>query len=126
MDREELIECLCQLYDGFDECPSTIIYCNKPKRNKEHPTMKPAKLVAELVKNSSVNNQIVLDAFGGSGSTLIACEATGRKARLIELDKKFCDVIVKRYIQTTGKKDVVLLRDGERIPVKDTGLQYDE
>ena len=77
MDREELIECLCQLYDGFDECPSTIIYCNKPKRNKEHPTMKPAKLVAELVKNSSVNNQIVLDAFGGSGSTLIACEATG-------------------------------------------------
>ena len=63
-----------------------------------------------------------MDMFGGSGSTLIACEATGREARLIELEPRFCDVIVKRYMAVTGKNDVVLVRNGKNIPVEDTGI----
>lgn len=67
----------------------------------------------------------MLDPFGGSGSTLIAAEATGRAARLIELDPKFVDVIVRRYVQVTGKTDVTLLRDGKMIPVGKTGILND-
>lgn len=122
MSRPELIEFLECLYDDFDEVPSSIIYCDKPLTNDEHPTMKPVKLIAELVKNSSKPDWVVMDAFGGSGSTLIACEATGRKARLIELDEKFCDVIVKRYLKTTNKTDVTLIRDGKEIPLNKTGI----
>lgn len=77
---------------------------NKPVRNDLHPTMKPVKLVERAIVNSSKPSDIVLDGFGGSGSTLIAAEKTGRKARLVELDPKFCDVIVKRWEEWTGKK----------------------
>lgn len=85
--------------------------------------MKPTALIARLIENSSKTGWTVLDPFGGSGSTMIAAEATGRVARLIELDPKFCDVIVKRYIQVTGKRDVTLVRSGEEIPVEKTGIQ---
>lgn len=77
---------------------------NKPIKNDLHPTMKPVELVERAINNSSKIGNIVLDGFAGSGSTLIACEKTGRSARLIELDPKFCDVIVKRWEEYTGNK----------------------
>ena len=67
-----------------------------------HPTCKPVELVADAVKDCSKRNHIVLDPFGGSGSTLIACEKTGRRARLIELDPRYCDVIIKRWQEYSG------------------------
>lgn len=122
MDKDELIEFLECMYDEISEIPTSIFYCDKPKRNAEHPTMKPVKLLIKLIENSSKPHNIVLDPFGGSGSTLIACEATARKARLIELDPKFCDVIVKRYAELTNKSDITLIRDGERVPFENTGI----
>lgn len=122
MSRDELAEFLELIYDGADELPSSILYCDKPVKNTDHPTMKPTALVSRLVENSSKPDWIVLDPFGGSGSTLIACEALGRRARTIELDPRFADVIVRRYVQTTGKRDVVLVRDGTEIPIEETGI----
>ncbi len=81
-----------------------VWFVNKPTKNDLHPTMKPVELVERAVRNSSKSRDIVLDCFGGSGSTLIACEKAGRQARLIELDPKYCDVIVKRWEEFTGKK----------------------
>lgn len=81
-----------------------VWFVNKPMKNDLHPTMKPVELVERAVKNSSKSRDIVLDCFGGSGTTLIACEKIGRQARLIELDPKYCDVIVKRWEEFTGKK----------------------
>ena len=79
--------------------------------------MKPIPLIAYPIKNSSMSNCIVLDPFGGSGSTLIACEQTNRICHTIELDEKFCDVIVKRYIEQVGSSDgVSVVRDGKTIP----------
>ena len=97
-----------QWYTGRKE--STIWEFDKPKKNKDHPTMKPIPLLAYPILNSSMSNAIVLDPFGGSGSTLIACEQTDRVCRTIELDEKFCDVIVKRYIKQVGKADGVSLQ----------------
>lgn len=75
--------------------------------------MKPVALIAYPIMNSSLTNCIVLDPFGGSGSTLIACEQTERICHTIELDEKFCDVIVKRYIEEKGSDaDVFIQRDG--------------
>ncbi len=81
-----------------------VWFVNKAAKNDLHPTMKPVELVERAVRNSSKSRDIVLDCFGGSGSTLIACEKTGRQARLIELDPKYCDVIVKRWEDFTGQK----------------------
>ena len=104
-----------QWYTGRKE--STIWKFDKPKKNGEHPTMKPIPLIAYPIMNSSMTNCIVLDPFGGSGSTLIACEQTGRIARTIELDEKFCDVIVSRYIEQVGSSEnVQLIRNGVTIP----------
>lgn len=100
-----------QWYTGRKE--STIWEFDKPKKNGEHPTMKPIPLLAYPIMNSSMSNTLVLDPFGGSGSTLIACEQTDRICCTIELDEKFCDVIVKRYIEQVGSADdVTVLRDG--------------
>ncbi len=76
----------------------------RPKRSEEHPTMKPVELAVRAIQNSSLRGENVLDLFGGSGSTLIACEQTGRKAILMEIAPLYCDVIVRRYEQFTGKK----------------------
>jgi DNA modification methylase len=76
----------------------------KPQKNDLHPTMKPVELVERAVRNSSKTGDIVLDPFGGSGSTLIACEKSGRRARLIELDPKYVDVIVRRWQDFTGQE----------------------
>ncbi len=100
-----------QWYTGRKE--TTIWEFDKPKKNGDHPTMKPIPLLAYPIMNSSMANSIVLDPFGGSGSTLIACEQTKRICRTIELDEKFCDVIVKRYIEQVGSADgVTVQRDG--------------
>ena len=98
-------------YTGRKE--STIWEFDKPKKNADHPTMKPIPLVAYPILNSSMSNSIVLDPFGGSGSTLMACEQTDRVCYTIELDEKFCDVIVKRYIEQVGSSEnVSVVRDG--------------
>jgi len=76
---------------------STILEYDKPIANREHPTMKPVKLFADLIQNSSQRDNIVLDLFAGSGTTVVACEATGRIARAVEFDPKYCDVIVHRF-----------------------------
>jgi DNA modification methylase len=85
----------------------SIWHVNKPTQSKLHPTMKPVELVEIPIQNSSKGNDVVLDLFGGSGTTLIACEKTNRIARLMELDPKYCDVIVKRFEQFTGKNAIL-------------------
>ena len=87
-----------------DRDQSDIWNYNKPRVNDLHPTMKPVELVERAIKNSSKTRDIVLDLFGGSGTTLIACEKTNRQARLVELDPKYVDVIVKRWEDYTGLK----------------------
>lgn len=77
---------------------------DKPHQSKLHPTMKPVALVAEAILNSSKKGDIVTDIFGGSGTTIIACEQTGRECRMMELDPHYCDVIIKRWEEFTGKK----------------------
>jgi len=100
-----------QWYTGRKE--TTIWEFDKPKKNGDHPTMKPIPLLAYPIMNSTMSNAVVLDPFGGSGSTLIACEQTDRICYTVELDEKFCDVIVKRYIEQVGSADEVsVIRDG--------------
>jgi DNA modification methylase len=99
-----------------DRKQTTIWEFEKPKKNADHPTMKPIALLAYPIMNSSLTNCIVLDPFGGSGSTLIACEQSDRICFTIELDEKYCDVIVKRYIEQAGNADgVSVMRDGVSI-----------
>lgn len=99
-----------------DRKQSTIWNFDRPSKNDLHPTMKPVALCAYPITNSSMSNCIVLDPFGGSGSTLIACEQTNRICHTIELDEKYTDVIVKRYIdQVETDEEVYLIRDGEKI-----------
>ena len=100
--REELLELVEQMFST-----SSLVRDKKPHRNALHPTMKPISLVAKLLKNSCVRDDRVLDPFGGSGSTLIACEQLGLRAGLVELDPKYCDVIVKRWEEFTGEKAVL-------------------
>jgi len=96
-----------------DRKQTTIWEFEKPKKNADHPTMKPIALLAYPIMNSSLANCIVLDPFGGSGSTLIACEQSDRICFTIELDEKYCDVIVRRYIEQVGTADLVfVIRDG--------------
>ena len=83
---------------------SSVLYEEKPSINAMHPTMKPIPLMARSIKNSTRKGEIVLDLFGGSGSTLIACEKTKRKCLMMEFDPKYCDVIVKRWEDLTGEK----------------------
>jgi DNA modification methylase len=83
---------------------SDIWECNKPVKNDLHPTMKPVELVVRAIQNSSKPGEIVLDTFGGSGSTLIASEQTGRRCFMMEIEEYYCDVIVKRWEDFTGKK----------------------
>lgn len=96
-----------------DRDQSDVWEYNKPVKNDLHPTMKPVELVERAILNSSKSGDIVLDGFGGSGSTLIACEKNNRKARLMELDPKFCDVIIKRWEDYTGKKAVLAENNAE-------------
>lgn len=108
-----------------DRDQSDVWEYNKPVRNDLHPTMKPVELVERAINNSSKLGDIVLDGFGGSGSTLIAAEKTGRVARLIELDPKFCDVIVKRWEEYTGRK-AELLANIEEAPENNAELSQND
>ena len=99
---------------------TTVWNYDKPKKNGEHPTMKPVPLLCYPIKNSSQVNGIVMDLFGGSGSTLIACEQIDRICYTLELDPKYATVIVKRYIEQAGsEEDVYVLREGEKVPFKE-------
>ena len=105
MDKAELKE-LLRAYMHPQE--QSAIYCDKPVVSKLHPTMKPVKLVARFILNSSQKGDTVADIFGGSGTTLIACEQLGRKCRMMELDPGYCDVIIDRWEKFTGRKAVLL------------------
>jgi site-specific DNA-methyltransferase (adenine-specific) len=91
-----------------DRTQDTIWEAPKPKRAEGHPTMKPVEICARAIRNSSKPGFVVLDVFGGSGSTLIACEKLNRKARLIEMDETYCDLIIQRWEALTGEKAVLL------------------
>ena len=101
-----------------DRSLSTIWEYDKPKKNDLHPTMKPLELVGRAINNSSLVGQLVLDLFGGSGSTLIASYKAKRNCYSMELDEKYVDVIVKRYIKNKGSyENCYLIRNGEQIPL---------
>ena len=103
-----------------DRTQTTILEYDRPQASELHPTMKPVPLVTKLITNSSRRGELILDLFGGSGTTLIACEQIGRIAYLMELDTKYVDVIVKRYIRSTNSLEgCFLLRDGKKIPLAD-------
>lgn len=85
-----------------DRSQTTVMEYDKPKHNDVHPTMKPVDMLVYLIKNSSRRGEFVIDTFGGSGSTLIACEQTGRVCRMMELDPKYCDVIRRRWAEFTS------------------------
>lgn len=98
---------------------------DRPTKSELHPTMKPLNLIAYPIQNSSLANCIVLDPFGGSGSTLIACEQTNRICNTIELDEKYADVIVKRFIEQVGTSEhVFLIRNGEKVAFNNVGKEY--
>lgn len=90
-----------------DRKQTTVLEFDKPHKNGEHPTMKPVELFQYQIENSTKPGQIALDSFGGSGTTAIACERSNRKARLMELDPKYCDVIVKRWSDFTGREAIL-------------------
>lgn len=104
LKKEEMLELLQNIFS--EKISTTVINEDKPTANSEHPTMKPIKLLARLIKNSSKQSDIVLDTFGGSGSTMIACEQLNRRCYMMELDPRYCDVIIDRWEQFTGEKAV--------------------
>lgn len=86
----------------LEQMAATIVECTRPKRSEEHPTMKPVALIESQLQASAIAGDVVIDCCGGSGSTLIACERLGMQARLVELEPKFVDVIVRRWQAFTG------------------------
>lgn len=100
LTREEAIQKLKELCDQY----STVIHEDKPPVNDIHPTMKPLKLIGKLIRNSTEKGDVVLDLFGGGGSTLIACEELGRSCRMMELDPFYVDAIINRWQEYTGRK----------------------
>lgn len=101
MKKDELLKLVLQLTDV--SVPNTVIYEDKPTKNDIHPTMKPVKLMARLIKNSTRQGEFVLDLFGGSGSTLVACEQINRQCFTMEYDPKYCDAILDRWEKLTGE-----------------------
>lgn len=103
-----------------DRKQTTIWNFDKPKRNENHPTSKPLDLLSYPLKNSTQENAIALDTFGGSGSTLMACELTNRICYTMELDEKYASVILRRYVEDTGDgANVYVMRDGEKLMYAD-------
>lgn len=116
MKKEELIQRLEDVYS----LKNSVLNHDKPTKNDLHPTMKPISLLADLLKYSSKVGENVMDPFGGSGSTLIACEELKRNAFLNELDENYVDVIVKRYINLKGStENCYLIRNGIKEPLSD-------
>ena len=111
-----------------DRKQTTVWEFDRPTRNAEHPTMKPVPLIQYCIENSSQVGELVLETFGGSGTTMIASDICGRRCNIIELDEKYVDVIVKRYInhkQNNGE-DVYLLRDGNKIPYSEIEEEFNK
>ena len=109
-----------RLHPLKDRKQNNVWEINRPKKSELHPTQKSIELVIRAIKNSSNMKDVILDLFGGSGTTLIASEETERQCRMMELDPKYCDVIVKRYIQSKRSSDeVFLVRDSGIIPYID-------
>lgn len=106
LKKEEMLQLLQEVFS--EKTPTTILYEDKPLRNDVHPTMKPVPLMGKLISNSTKAGETVLDLFGGSGSTMIACEQLGRSCCMMELDPKYCDVIIDRWETFTGEKAVLL------------------
>lgn len=106
MSKDELKQYIKELWGN--QPAASVIDCDRPSRSEDHPTMKPVELMAYEVTNSSKKNAVVLDLFGGSGSTLIACEQLQRDCFMMELDPHFCDVIVKRWEKLTGQQAELL------------------
>lgn len=104
MKKEEMAKLLEQIFS--EAIPTSIIREDKPQKNEYHPTMKPIKLFGRLIINSSRQGERVLDTFGGSGTTLIACEQLDRKCYMMELDPHYCDVIIARWEKLTGNKAI--------------------
>lgn len=106
---------------------TTIWNFDKPKKNKNHPTSKPLDLLAYPIGNSSRENSIIIDTFGGSGSTLMTCEKTNRICYMMELDEKYASVILRRYVEDTGDVDgVFVIRDGKKIPYSDLVIEVND
>ncbi len=101
-----------------DRKQTTVWRFDRPVRNDIHPTMKPLNLIAYPIRNSSRPGDIVIDFFGGSGSTLMACEETKRVCRTMELDPRYVDAIVKRYL-SSGREDIKLVREGKEISLEE-------
>jgi site-specific DNA-methyltransferase (adenine-specific) len=115
MKKDELVALLDDMYSKLSP---TVLNEAKPSRNDLHPTMKPINLIGMLIKNSSCKGELVLDPFGGSGSTLIAAHQLDRRCYLIELERNYVDVIVKRFLADKGNiEDCYLLRDGVKTPL---------
>ena len=109
IDKMKKAEMQKLLHDILDNrTPTTVIDCPKPQKSADHPTMKPVRLFGYQMANSSLPGEIVLDTFGGSGTTMVAAEQLGRKARLMELDPHYCNVIIARWEKLTGQKAVKL------------------
>ena len=109
-----------------DRKQTTIWNFKKPKRNENHPTSKPLDLLGYPLKNSSQENAIVIDTFGGSGSTLMACEGLNRICYTMELDEKYASVILRRYVDDTSDAEgVFCIRNGEKIPYVDLVKQVE-
>ncbi len=107
MKKDELREMLRQIL-ADRHIPTTVINEAKPQKDEDHPTMKPVRLFGYQISNSSRAGEIILDTFAGSGTTVIACEQLNRKARLVELDPHYCDVIIARWEKFTGKKATII------------------
>ena len=104
MSKADLVGLLREIYSGG--ASTTVVDEARPNASEDHPTMKPVRLIGRLVRNSTRKGERVLDLFGGSGSTLIACEQLGRKCLMMELDPHYCDVIITRWERLTGRKAV--------------------
>lgn len=120
MSKQEMKDLLEKIFLR-QELPSTVIDCDKPQRSADHPTMKPIPLMGRLIANSSRRKDIVLDIFGGSGTTLIASEQLGRKCRMVEYEPIYVDVIIKRWEELTGMKAFLMrnIHEGKSDNVKD-------
>lgn len=106
---------------------TTLWHFDKPKKNANHPTSKPLDLLAYPIGNSSQENAIIIDTFGGSGSTLMACEKTNRICKTMELDEKYASVILRRFVENTGnEKEVYVLREGKKIPYTDLVVEVEQ
>ena len=110
-------------FDIYSKCYTSSITEGSKDAGKIHPTMKPIQMLSNFIRLSSNENDIILDLFGGSGSTLIACEQLNRKCYMCELDPHYVDVIIQRYINLKGTdKDVFLIRDGKKIPYSEINV----